>query len=392
MRFAVFHLLLAAFLVWRAVLPLEARRGVKALLSLLILAAASFSFWTAVCFGGLLSPELPRSVLIAGNALEAFVVFLALIALLREAVIFITVMLGRMGERAHRAVQKDRRALLGMAAASAALACSGMYEGIRTPDVRDREIPIPDLPQALEGFTFVQLSDLHASALLTEPFMKATVERVNALNPDLILITGDLADGTVERRWRDAAPLGALKARFGVFGCDGNHEHYGDYEKWRRRWDELGIRMLRNECVVLEGLGESGRGRIALAGVCDPRALQFGREGPDAAKAFGKAPPEREALRILMAHQPKYFPAYREAAPFALQLSGHTHGGQLLGMDEWVARMNGGYVRGLYDGPHGAKLYVHPGTGLWNGFPLRLGVSSEIARIRLVSASPLKVS
>ena len=372
MRFAVFHLLLAAFLVWRAVLPLEARRGVKALLSLLILAAASFSFWTAVCFGGLLSPELPRSVLIAGNALEAFVVFLALIALLREAVIFITVMLGRMGERAHRAVQKDRRALLGMAAASAALAGSGMYEGIRTPDVRDREIPIPDLPQALEGFTFVQLSDLHASALLTEPFMKATVERVNALNPDLILITGDLADGTVERRWRDADDAG--------------------FYRYMRRWDELGIRMLRNECVVLEGLGESGRGRIALAGVCDPRALQFGREGPDAAKAFGKAPPEREALRILMAHQPKYFPAYREAAPFALQLSGHTHGGQLLGMDEWVARMNGGYVRGLYDGPHGAKLYVHPGTGLWNGFPLRLGVSSEIARIRLVSASPLKVS
>ena len=124
MRFAVFHLLLAAFLVWRAVLPLEARRGVKALLSLLIFAAASFSFWTAVCFGGLLSPELPRSVLIAGNALEAFVVFLALIALLREAVIFITVMLGRMGERAHRAVQKDRRALLGMAAGSARPTCA----------------------------------------------------------------------------------------------------------------------------------------------------------------------------------------------------------------------------------------------------------------------------
>ena len=111
-------------------------------------------------------------------------------------------------------------------------------------------------------------------------------------------------------------------------------------------------------------------------------AEHFGREMPDVVKAFAGAPEPQEALRILMAHQPKFFPKYREKAPFDLQLSGHTHGGQIWGMDEAVAIINGGFVRGFYR-RLGSLMYVHPGTGLWNGLPIRLGAPSEIALIRL---------
>ncbi len=384
MRFAIFHIIIALVVVWRFVLPLRLKPLPKALFSLVVLAMGSFAFVTTTFFGGLLSPELPRPVLLVGNTAEAFVLFLACLTVLREVVIFLTVLAGRSGRLAHRLVQRDRRAAFGMAAAAAGTAVFSMWQGVKVPEVVDHTIEIEDLPEALDGFTFVQLSDTHCSALLTEPHTEMIVERVNALEPDLILITGDLVDGMVDRRLRDVAPMARFRARLGVWGCEGNHEHYGDYDGWRREFARLGIRLLYNEHVLLKA-GE--KGTICLAGLCDPRAELFGREMPDPEKAFAGAPDPAEAFRIVMAHQPKYFPDYRRRAPFALQLSGHTHGGQLIGFDQTVAVMNNLYVRGEYALKDGTKLFVHPGSGAWNGFMMRLGVPSEIARIRLVRAA-----
>ena len=214
------------------------------------------------------------------------------------------------------------------------------------------------------------------------------MERVSALRPKLILITGDFVDGTVERRERDVAPFADLRAEYGVWGCEGNHEHYGDYEAWMRKIEALGIRVLRNAHTVLDVKNPEGKSaQLCLAGLCDPMAARFGREMPNLEKTFAGAPASREALRILMAHQPKFFPKYCAQASFALQLSGHTHGGQIWGMDEAVAIINGGFVRGFYR-RSGALMYVHPGTGLWTGFPMRLGAASEIALIRLTRKQP----
>lgn len=384
MRFAVFHLIMALWVLWRFVLPLRMAKGAKWTLALVIVAASLFSTVTTLFFGGLLSPELPRWALIAGNFGEAALLFLTVFTLLREVVIFFSVLAGRSGEKLHRAVQQEKRAAIGLGALSLGFAALGIREGIAVPEVRRRTAKIPDLPPELEGFEFVQLSDTHCSALLTEPYAEALVERVNALSPKLILITGDFVDGAVERREKDIAPFAKLRARYGVWGCDGNHEHYGDYEAWEKKFAALGIRILRNEHAVLEVEGAGGQpAKLCLGGVCDPMAARFGRELPDSRKTFAGAPDAKAVPRILMAHQPKMFPRYRENAQFALQLSGHTHGGQIIGMDRAVAIMNGTYVRGFYRNPDGALLYVHPGSGLWNGFPIRVGVPSEIAVIRL---------
>ena len=384
MRFAVFHLIMALWVLWRFVLPLRMARGAKWALALVIVAISLFSTVTTLFFGGLLSPELPKAVLIAGNFGEAVLLFLTVFTLLREVVIFFSVLAGRSGEKLHQAVQQDKRAAIGLGALSVGLAAFGIKKGIEVPEVRHHTAKIPDLPPELEGFEFVQLSDTHCSALLTEPHSEALVERVNALNPKLILITGDFVDGAVERREKDSAPLAKLRARHGARGRDGNHEHYGDYPGWEKEFAELGIRVLRNEHAVLEVEGNDGKpARLCLGGVCDPMAERFGRELPDARKTFAGAPDAKAVPRILMAHQPKMCPRYRANADFALRLSGHARGGQIIGMDRAVAIMNGTYVRGFYRSPEGALLYVHPGSGLWNGFPIRVGVPSEIAVIRL---------
>lgn len=382
MRFAIFHAVLLLIVLWRFVFPLRATPLVKWTLTALLTLAAAYPFFTAVFMGGLLSPEVPSALMAAGSLASSTLLVLAVFTVLREGIIFLAVLAGRSGVKVHMAVQQDRRTVLALGAASVGVAAFGVWQGVKVPEIVKRDLPVKNLPPELEGFTFVQLSDIHCSSLLERRHMEALVARVNSLNPDLILLTGDIADGTVKARFEDAAPLADLRARLGVFGCDGNHEHYLDYDHWVEYFPKLGIRMLRNEHVVLDVKPDA---RLVLGGVADPHGARFGREAPDAAKTFAGAP---EGLyRILMAHQPKRFPEYRDAAAFDLQLSGHTHGGQVVGMTKAVEIMNGMYVRGLYGLADGTQMYVHPGSGLWNGFVLRIGVPSEIAVHRLVRAA-----
>lgn len=384
MRFAIFNFLLALWVTWRFIAPAEIRRGIKAVLLVALVLAVAYPAAADLWLGGLLSPELPRWLIVGATGTQAVLFFLAGATLLREAIILGCVLAGRSGIKAHRLVQRDRRTVLGLLGASIGLGAFGMYEGIRVPDVVDRRIAVKDLPPELEGFSFVQLSDIHCSALSTEPHVRALVERVQSLSPDLILITGDFVDGTVKRRERDVAPLADLSAPMGVWGCEGNHEHYGNYDAWIAKIESLGIRLLKNAHTVLDVPGRNAK--ICLAGLADRMGARFGRETPDVKRALEGAPDIKTVPRILLVHQPKGFPSYRAEADFTLQLSGHTHGGQITGFDRGVAIMNGLFVRGEYALEDGTKLYVHPGSGVWNGFPFRVGVPAEIARITLVKA------
>lgn len=158
-----------------------------------------------------------------------------------------------------------------------------------------------------------------------------------------------------------------LRAPLGVFACPGNHEYYSDLPAWRPVLRAHGITLLENEAVVLPVRGS----HLTVAGVTDNVAGRFGLPGPDPHRALEGTP----RPRILMAHKPELF---HETAPeIDLQLSGHTHGGLALLLDQGVALFNGGFVRGWY-ARDDARLYVGPGSGLWGGFPLRLGVPSEI--------------
>lgn len=214
MRFAIFYSVIVLVVIWRYLIPLKIGRGAKIFAGLLMWVPLLMQFWL-LSKGGLASPEVPRWALITFNVLSLTLVFVAILVIVREVFIFVSVLAGRSGERAHQVIQKDKRVALGMLAVTGGLASFGVSQGISVARVVKRDMPIANLPDALEGFTIVQLSDLHASALLREPHMMAVMERVNALNPDLILITGDVADGFVTRREKDVAPLAQLKAKLG---------------------------------------------------------------------------------------------------------------------------------------------------------------------------------
>jgi predicted MPP superfamily phosphohydrolase len=234
----------------------------------------------------------------------------------------------------------------------------------------------------------VQLTDLHVGDILGREWLEGIVERVNELKPDLIAITGDLADGTVARLSQTVACLARLEAAHGVYFVTGNHEYFSGVEQWLEHLPSLGIRVLRNERV---GIGE-GAVSFDLAGIDDhhgarrmavhgPAGARRGAgHGPDLKRAVAGRDLRREL--ILLAHQPvAIFEASRLGV--GLQLSGHTHGGQIWPM-KYLVRLQQPYISGLVQ--HGpTQLYVSEGTGFW-GPPMRLGTTSEITRITLRAA------
>lgn len=377
MRFALFYVVIAFFVFWRMVLPLPLSRKAKAMLGGVIALSPLGAFYIATYGGGLASPELPQWFLVAHGFLSFTLLLLFGVGLIREVFVFLLVLAGRSGERTKTTLQRSKRLALGLTLVSGGLAALGLKEGIAVARVVKRDMPIANLSPELDGLTLVQLSDLHASALLREPHMAALVERVNALAPDIVVVTGDVTDGTVVNREQDVKPLTELKSRYGVYVCEGNHEHYSDYDHWCEKFPKMGWTFLKNTHATIN----VGKAKLVIAGVADPIAARYGRELPDVVAAFAGS--DETAPRLLLAHQPKPAQDYRRQARFDVQLSGHTHGGQIRGMDRAIAKFNNGFVYGWYDLLEGAKLYVHSGSGLWNGFAVRLGVPSEIVLFTL---------
>jgi uncharacterized protein len=251
---------------------------------------------------------------------------------------------------------------------------AGMIEARGEHEVVDVEIRLARLPRALDGFTIVQLTDLHVGMTIDRAFVQRVVDRTNALSPDLIALTGDLVDGTVEDLRDDIAPLGQLRARHGVFAITGNHEYYAGADPWIAELTRLGARYLRNERVAI---GDAAAG-FDLAGVDDHGASRWTGHGEDLTAALAGRDPSR-AL-VLLAHQPRQV---RRAARHGvdLQLSGHTHGGQIWPWHFIVRIQQGGLLAGRYQ-IEGTQLYVSRGCGYW-GPPVRVLAPLEITRVIL---------
>lgn len=252
----------------------------------------------------------------------------------------------------------------------------GFIDARRQPRVVDIQVPLPDLPPALQGFTIAQISDVHIGPTIKRDFLRRIVETVNALGADLVAITGDLVDGSVEQLGKHVEPLSQLRSRHGTYFVTGNHEYYSGARPWIAELRRLGLHVLLNEHVVLDHDGA----QLLLAGVTDYSAHQFDpaqRSDPEAALAG--APPDLHP-RVLLAHQPRTSAAAVDAG-FDVQLSGHTHGGQFWPWNLFV-RLQQPFTAGLN---RLGRLWVYTsrGSGYW-GPPKRLGVPSEIARVRLV--------
>ncbi|MBV1775110.1 metallophosphoesterase [Burkholderiaceae bacterium DAT-1] len=266
---------------------------------------------------------------------------------------------------------------IGVVALAFMVTLIGYINARRVATVIDIVVPIANLPEALSGYTLVQLSDIHVGPTIKRNYIEKVVRRVNKLDADAVVITGDVVDGDVAHLQPHTAPLADLKSRDGTFAVTGNHEYYSGAHQWIAEWQRLGIRVLMNEHQLIR----RGDAILALGGVPDYTAHHFDRSHQsDPVRAFSDSPDG--AIRVLLAHQPRTIPA-AEAAGTHLQLSGHTHGGQFWPWNLFVP-LQQPYVAGLVK--HGSTwLYISRGTGYW-GPPKRFGAPSEITRIRLVRA------
>lgn len=279
-------------------------------------------------------------------------------------------------------VSPERRLFVSRALAGGALAVSGgltsygFWRAFEPAQLSEIAIRLPNLPRALDGMTILQLTDLHISTVIRRPFIEELVRRSNALKPDLVAITGDLVDGEVDALSDAVAPLRDLKSRYGTYFVTGNHDFYSGDRQWAAALGRMDMQVLRNRYVRIGDAGAS----FDLVGVDDwgARQLAHGR-GYNLERAI--AGRDRDRAAVLLAHEPANFET-AVARGMGLQLSGHTHGGQLFPLTALV-QLRWPRFAGLYS--YGAgQLYVSRGIGFW-GPPLRVGAAPEIVKVTLLA-------
>lgn len=372
--FHIFATIIGIYVALRLVPPLPWKASAKWIAGMFIVLLSQYHFIGRMIFGNMASPELPTGVLIFMGWLFGSFFLLAVFFLFKDMFSFVSLLWRRI-RRTRKPPFSPNRVNAVLLISAFVLSGIGVWQAVRVPDVKTVDITLKGLPPEMDGLKVVQLSDLHASRLLTGERNRAVVDKTNALNPDLILITGDLVDGTVEKRVNDVAPFRDFRAKYGVFSIPGNHEYYSNYVDWMKAFDGLGLNMLKNGHAVVIVRDHP----LVIAGTTDRVAPNFGLPEPNIKAALNGIPDN--APVILLAHQPRDASKNADAG-VSLQLSGHTHGGQMMGAHWLVQLFNEGFISGLYD-VDDMKLYVSNGTGLWNGFPLRLGRPAEITEIIL---------
>ncbi|MFB6713881.1 MULTISPECIES: metallophosphoesterase [unclassified Streptomyces] len=246
----------------------------------------------------------------------------------------------------------------------------GTYGVLRGPRVERITVPLAKLPRSAHGFRIAVVSDIHLGPILGRAHTRRIVDTINRTQPDLVAVVGDLVDGTVADLGPAAEPLARLSARRGSYFVTGNHEYYSGAAQWIDQVRELGLHPLENARVEIDGFD--------LAGVNDIAGQSEG-QGPDFGAALGDR--DRTRAAVLLAHQPVVI---HEAVAHGvdLQLSGHTHGGQLW-PGNLVAELANPTVAGL-DRYGDTQLYVSRGAGAW-GPPVRVGAPSDITVVELAS-------
>jgi len=265
------------------------------------------------------------------------------------------------------------RAATGLIGATGAAAVIGIEQAELSPQLTRHQIPIRGLHADLDGLQILHLSDIHAGALMSEERMLRITRAAAALQPDLVVLTGDLLDVSPRAAGPFSRAFRELRGKLGTFAIFGNHDYFAGARETERAVRDAGAMLLRNSGARVE----RGRGSLFIGGVDDPSR---GALGVDPARALRAAAPEEP--RIMLAHRPSLFELCARAGA-QLVLSGHTHGGQIAFSPQWsLARLLGPYTMGLYR-HEGAHLYVHRGMGTVGPVPVRLGSPPEIALLTL---------
>jgi predicted MPP superfamily phosphohydrolase len=302
-----------------------------------------------------------------------FALYLLLLTGLADAARAVARLAGALPEEPARRLFLSRAIAAVVSAVSGAVGLGGVVNVVRGFDVRRVRVPIARLPASATGYAIVQLTDMHVGPTIGREFVERVVREANALAPDMVVITGDLVDGSVEQLRELVEPLRELRAPDGVFFVTGNHEYYSGADAWIAHLETIGVRVLRNERVPI-------RDAFDLAGVDDARSHGMAPgHGQDVPRALRGRDPSRAV--VLLAHQPRAV-SDAVACDVDLQLSGHVHGGQMVPFN-WLARLDQPLVAGLHLIGK-TWVYVSTGTGYW-GPPMRVGPGAELTRIELVA-------
>jgi len=285
----------------------------------------------------------------------------------------------------------DRRRFFARVAAGTAVLGAGTVSvaGVRSAlmDLRTPEVVVrlPRWPAALSGYRVAVLSDLHLGPTLKTRFCRRVVDVTNRLRPDLVVITGDLVDGTVSQIGNQVRPLADLRARHGVFFVTGNHEYYSGVDEWLAYLPHLGVTVLGNSMASIGGRHRTNG--FDLVGIYDFRAKWFRPDqAPNPKAAVQGRRTDEERAMILLAHQPVQVHSATAIHP-DLQISGHTHGGQIWPWG-YVVRLSQPYIAGLHQWDAQTQVFVTRGTGFW-GPPIRFLAPAEIPVLVLVRSAGL---
>ncbi|MDI6627422.1 MAG: metallophosphoesterase [Rhodococcus sp. (in: high G+C Gram-positive bacteria)] len=368
----VFLLLITLFLHWRFLsvtrMPTRPKRAADAALALLWLGAV-IGFGSGVEF----DPSWARGPAFVGLSWLAVVLYLFLGTIVVAVVCTVVRVVFAARKRDSSAVRLrvSRIGSAAVALVSVVAVGYGLVEAA-TPRATNTDVVLDRLPAEFDGVRVALVSDLHVGPSRGADFVRKVVDSINAQNPDVVLLDGDLIDGTVALVGEDLEPLRDLEAPLGVFAVSGNHEFYaGDGGEWLDFWSTLGIDVLRNERTTIT----RGDAAIDIAGINDATAPA--PYEPDLAAALDGIDPDRFVL--LMAHQPLQAV---EASDFGvdMQVSGHTHGGQIWPI-RYLVPLQQPSVQGL-DTIGNTTLYTTRGAGAW-GPPVRVAAPPEIAMLEL---------
>jgi predicted MPP superfamily phosphohydrolase len=274
---------------------------------------------------------------------------------------------------------RSRVVAAGVLLVSLVLVVWGYVEAMRVPRVRRVDVTLPRLGAGLDGLRVVLLTDTHYGPINRERWSARVAEVVNGLDADVLCHTGDIADGTVDQRRAQAAPLGTMTAKLARTYVTGNHEYFGEAQGWLDHMRELGWEPLHNRHLVVERGGD----RLVVAGVDDRTAAGSGSPGHRADHAAALAGADPELPVLLLAHQPQQVAKAAEHG-IDLQISGHTHGGQIWPF-HYLVRLDQPALQGLTRHGERTQLYTSRGTGFW-GPPFRVFAPSEISVLTLRAA------